>query len=104
MAYRANRQASFHGHGVTAQPIPTEFCQSRRTLFPLARARQGLFDDIPDRIEVLDPCRVQPEKFGALDPARTFVHFFLGDIFPERIIEAAGSLIGVEPDCLSLSG
>ena len=74
------------------------------TYFPLPALANAFLMISPNRIEVVDPCRVQPEKFRALDPARAFIHFFLGDIFPERIVEPAGSLIGIEPGGLPLTG
>jgi len=71
--------------------------------FPLARARQNLFDDVANRAQLVDPCRIEPKKLGAFHTARPLADLFLGDIFPQRIVKAAGSMIGIEPRRLSFS-
>jgi len=56
-----------------------------------------------NRAQLVDPCRIEPKKLGALHAARPFADLFLGDIFPQRIVKAAGSVIGIEPRRLSFA-
>src|SRR5215470_10064232 len=72
------------------------------SLFSFASACQSLLDNVVNRFELFDPFGFQPEKFGTLNPARLIAYFFLGNIFPERVIQSARLLVRVEPRRLSL--
>jgi len=43
---------------------------------PFARARQNLFDDVANRAQLVDPCRIEPKKLAALDAARSLADLF----------------------------